>query len=700
MLDVVPESLVGSMRGACADMSPASRRERESVVHEALDLRPLGSSHRAVLRGQVKRGDLVEARRVGSRRYASVVRTVHSEGECEIQLIDHRVAIDLLTLYLAGQISAEQLRVEALALPASDASFSAFPGVGSEAVLLTRMIEASKREAAVSIAEAARVFPEIDTSTANGDALRRRAQLMGVPTYKNGQCEIDDVAAMTTRAIEAARADQRVRITTADGRVHEGKINWDPNPNTSLPIFMLDQADAGWMGLVSGVRTDLRVVSLDVLSTYANSIEPGQRVSSQARGEKLGHEADVLRRDGDRWMSSVTSSRELGPGDLLEVVTRGADPYRLAAVIDHVVTSNLRAHVWTWTVVHRLVHTGDVSELLRQYPDAATNTYVRLELRAKAFKLETATFRDAKLGAPLVAGNSSTRKSDEWIEVTTLEQAKALDGKLVEIDAKDVDAAWDTAALHGQTKQCAWDSRTLRAGAHGPVLWGYSRLRGLRLRVVEESSSVSEAQSAMTAMTAMRLPGGFTLRLPGPTSTVSVVGGTAAEALGIWAAKQRDGRSFRGGQAHGCERCCFTGVLVGFTSPDRPCGCVRMKSEGPKEWEVVERIELLTEGVDLSVDAGDGGWSATYEAVVVQKSEQRSTYMVADFSEGPGRASGTAAVCLHDDKLDMPELTTEAVARWWQEGKPIHTLAVHGERCRDMIVDRLVCALRDGSVKP
>jgi small nuclear ribonucleoprotein (snRNP)-like protein len=399
-----------------------------------------------------------------------------------------------------------------------------------------------------------------------------------------------------------------------------------------------------------------------------------------------------------------------------------------------------------------------------------------------------------------------------WVEVTTREQAKALDGKLVEIDAKNVDAAWDTSNLHGQLKQCVWDTRTLRAGAHGPVLWGHFRPMGLRLRVAQESSKSDELPEVGRSVE-IELANGETIRgvvsetkaeswrgvsvcVEGPEAVpthhredrrfcgrwytgtnvmidsderrvswrymdsqtdsmrnpcVDIQMPTGASSFDelIEAAKRLTGlrvsmsTTLRGSS---CERCCNTGILRGFTTPDRPCdepSCIfrklAAKSEGPKEWTVVGRCELLSEGVDLAASGSDTyamqvvraakslgdqarrsgmgadddpvkwieqhegstcGWSATYEFVLAQKDDQRIGFIVADYSEGPGRANGTAAVRLRDHRVFAgTAITVESVRRQWDGGKPIHPVAVHGERCRDMVVDRLVCGLRDGSIE-
>jgi hypothetical protein len=306
--------------------------------------------------------------------------------------------------------------------------------------------------------------------------------------------------------------------------------------------------------------------------------------------------------------------------------------------------------------------------------------------------------------------------TNSWVEITTQAEAASLDGQLIEIDTTAVAAQWDIKHHDGQTRRACWDGHALRAGSHGPCLWATTRrFEGLRVRVVEESSTVGELE----AMKQVAEP-----------DALGVVSSEVARAImRTFVNDQRDEprepktlfgnrislAAFANPKALtgacelmatlGCERCCGIGILRGFTSPDRPCdapGCsarkIAAKSEGPKEWTVVDRRVLLHEGVDAS--ELDDGWSATYESVIVQKGEQRVSFMVADFSAGHGRELATAAVYLHADALDWSGCPTRAIRRWWDGGQPIHPVAVHGERCRDMVVDRLVYALRDGSVTP
>jgi hypothetical protein len=108
-----------------------------------------------------------------------------------------------------------------------------------------------------------------------------------------------------------------------------------------------------------------------------------------------------------------------------------------------------------------------------------------------------------------------------------------------------------------------------------------------------------------------------------------------------------------------CERCCGTGVLVGFTSPDRPCGCVPVKSEGPSEWEVVER----------GVVQYDNSFT-----IVVQKSTARASFMI------------------------YP--TTNGTMVFDASSRQIKQVGVNREYAPEMALARLLCALRDGSVKP
>jgi hypothetical protein len=590
------------------------------------------------------------------------------------------------------------------------------------------------------------------------------------------RAQMNAVATLTTRAIEAARVGQRVRVMTADGRVHEGKINWDSNPNTSLPIFMLDQADAGWMGLVSGVRTDLRVVSLDVLPVYVNSIEPGQRVSTRASDDGglavrvkrwLGRDVVITMFDGWRVggrLASLSGDSD-ERGFALELT--GLARVLRSHVPDSTVPENIvdieLADVGAVLRWHRIATAfmpeGDEVELfvVQDHSQAHAWAPARAVDRRVMVQAERVVVSDGKV----IKDRAATTTDDEWIEVTSLEQAKALDGRLVEIDASNVASSWDASTEHGQTRRCVWEAHVLRAGSHGPLLWATTRRPdGLRLRVVEEKPETiraccvtarvgdvlrleheSDVQAVMgcevtwsdrnesgTVSGTVRLlgdvrvqlaEGSQTLCLPVTVRIVKTVEQSShdraatvvtcnAEPYDLYpdemskTEQQAHDRSFRGNQTKGCERCCFTGVLVGFTSPDRPCdavGCTArktaVKSEGPKEWEVVGRAELVHDD-----EFAGQGWESTYEFVLAQKGEQRIGFIVADYRAGR-RETGTAMVQLRDHKVfGGTPITVESVRRQWQEGKPFHTAAVHGERCRDMVVDRLVCALRDGSVKP
>jgi hypothetical protein len=83
--------------------------------------------------------------------------------------------------------------------------------------------------------------------------------------------------------------------------------------------------------------------------------------------------------------------------------------------------------------------------------------------------------------------------SGEWIEVTTLEQAKALDGKTVEVDASGVTGTWMVRGMHGYHVSCQ-----LRLGPVGfvletkrtlAVLWSTgTTIGGLRLRLATSAS--------------------------------------------------------------------------------------------------------------------------------------------------------------------------------------------------------------------
>lgn len=137
-----------------------------------------------------------------------------------------------------------------------------------------------------------------------------------------------------------------------------------------------------------------------------------------------------------------------------------------------------------------------------------------------------------------------------------------------------------------------------------------------------------------------------------------------------------------------CTSCNGTGVIHGFgfgtsiDACDRPCACRPAAAESPIEWTIASRRVLLQEG-------NNRRWSANYEHVRVRKGAKFMDFIVSDATEES--ASSTLIVQVYDDD----PITANSIRAQFNAGHPCDWLAVDGERCRDMIVARLLCDLND-----
>ena len=122
-----------------------------------------------------------------------------------------------------------------------------------------------------------------------------------------------------------------------------------------------------------------------------------------------------------------------------------------------------------------------------------------------------------------------------------------------------------------------------------------------------------------------------------------------------------------------CPDCNDTGVLAGFgfgTSPDacdRPCPCSPPKDEGPSEWTVIER----------SVKGSTG-----------------STWVTVDLVAAKGGQRWLGCILATDNG------THAWHGRYGSGGPLVDSACVPGEHCVDMAIARLLCGLRDGTVRP
>jgi hypothetical protein len=479
---------------------------------------------------------------------------------------------------------------------------------------------------------------------------------------------------------------------------------------------------------------------------------------------EMVHVARSPHRVGKDWRALVTSARRLQAGDALRVETMAG---RLAAIVVEVAGELPSDGEYRSDVVTRLVNAEAMQSLLDANP--CTAELDALRLRTLLFGLFAVDVRAARVGSSataIVAGgtpatmHSSTTRRVPTVEeqldkrdapsmlglrCTTGSKSDALPeiGRTVEIELANGETI---RGVVSETKAESW--RGVSVCVEGPEAVPTHHREDRRFcgrwytgtNVMIDSDERRVSWRYMDSQTdSMRNPC-VDIQMPTGASSFDELIEAAKRLTGLRVSMST---TLRGSS---CERCRNTGILRGFTTPDRPCdepSCIfrklAAKSEGPKEWTVVGRCELLSEGVDLAASGSDTyamqvvraakslgdqarrsgmgadddpvkwieqhegstcGWSATYEFVLAQKDDQRIGFIVADYSEGPGRANGTAAVRLRDHRVFAgTAITVESVRRQWDGGKPIHPVAVHGERCRDMVVDRLVCGLRDGSIE-
>ena len=124
-----------------------------------------------------------------------------------------------------------------------------------------------------------------------------------------------------------------------------------------------------------------------------------------------------------------------------------------------------------------------------------------------------------------------------------------------------------------------------------------------------------------------------------------------------------------------CPTCMGAGVLKHFDPcfADEPCpSCPAPKVEGPSEWTVVSRERL-----DTVIDQ---------EHVLVQKGQRRCCWVVSAFVQHWAEGTCTCVVATWQ----------EASGGWVLGGE---ALRIRGEASVDMAIARLLCGLRDGTVK-
>lgn len=230
----------------------------------------------------------------------------------------------------------------------------------------------------------------------------------------------------------AAERGETVRLTTANGKVHEGPAKWD-------------KADTDWMPIGLGgdawFRTDGE--SVDAL--------------------RVVHAEVIAPADFDGWIDSAVMTVEQArtlDGKLVEVDASLVRVTGLAIMDVHGKSIRVR--------VDGNALYADVTS--RRNPGSTYNACVWSPCSRYGTRFRVI---------------DEVPRSDGWIEVTALEQARALDGKMVEVDASAVRPEYLIAAEHGRTLPAKVDGgdRLLLGGVAGWAV--YTSSIGLRLRVVE-----------------------------------------------------------------------------------------------------------------------------------------------------------------------------------------------------------------------
>jgi hypothetical protein len=157
-----------------------------------------------------------------------------------------------------------------------------------------------------------------------------------------------------------------------------------------------------------------------------------------------------------------------------------------------------------------------------------------------------------------------------------------------------------------------------------------------------------------------------------PERAINVAGGTAAAALGfsnngeVW--KQTESQVM----VKGCEHCRYTGVLRGLSEAlDKPCPCSPVKDQGPSEWTEVNRQELT-------------------------KPEHLGRSMLVTFQKNEQQVTARVSVVVFEGHGHRRSYSTRA--QW--VGDIADVVYVRGEASPEMAIARLLCGLRDGTVKP
>jgi hypothetical protein len=275
-------------------------------------------------------------------------------------------------------------------------------------------------------------------------------------------------------------------------------------------------------------------------------------------------------------------------------------------------------------------------------------------------------------------------KSVEWIEVTTLEQAwlrpnveqsrpiraccvTARVGDVLRIEDES-----DVRALIGC--EVTWSDRNESGTVSGTV-----RLLGdVRVRLAEGSQTLCLPVTVRVAKTAEQ----------SSCVRAATIVTRAAEPYDIHpdemskTEQQAHGRSFRGGQTQDCVAACSTcmgarvlrHIIPGMI--DEPCpDCPPEVTKGLSEW-------TLTESVLNRRDDVCEAWHYTFTC--------------------EGRRPAWFRVVAH---IDQPKTVACRFTHYDEHGHPIFgrgipSVTLSGERCVEMVRDRLLCGLRDKTVTP
>lgn len=246
--------------------------------------------------------------------------------------------------------------------------------------------------------------------------------------------------------------------------------------------------------------------------------------------------------------------------------------------------------------------------------------------------------------------SAASNRGGGWIEVTTHEQAKALDGKMVEVDAAKCESDL-VRPIHGRRGL----ARLMCKGAYleiqvpdtdDPLVWGcHDYPSGIRLRVVEESSAVDDNALPEIGRNIERR-----VRSDEPYIPVSELLGSCPTCMGAKVLKH---------------------IVPGI--PDEPCpDCPPEPKQGPSEWTVVSDVQPRHDN--------------PARFVTFARNNERQTFWIMCWSPC-GVPHTDVGRPRHDaDDPAMVKLAEQAT--------------IIGERCHEMAIARLLCGLQDGTVKP